>query len=971
VTPWPNAGPVSLQTKRARGLLESALARKPSERVAFIDGACGDDDRLREETLALLDASETSGDAPRLQLPSDRAGAIVANALQRRRNERSAFVEGACAGDEALRGRVVSLLESVESGEVVATVETLPTETSRKVNHALPATTLADEPTRIAPADSPTRTPPTATIKPEAPSCTWHPGMTLEGRRLGPYQLLHQIGKGGMGSVYLATRADQEYKKTVAIKLVTSELSTEEMLRRFRNERQVLASLDHPCIARLLDGGSTDDGLPYLVMEYVDGLPIDKYCESHEISLTDRLKLFQKVCSGVQFAHQNLVVHRDIKPGNILVGADGEPKLLDFGIAKLMTAESNAEDIELNKGEAQPMTLRYASPEQVKGGTITTESDIYSLGVLLFELVAREHPFQDALTGRAAIQEATVKQEPPKPSAVLRRKAGKETGKEQRRAITKLAREVDGDIDSIALMPLAKQPRDRYSSAEAFAWDITRYLNGFPVYGRRDDMGYRVAKFVRRHALSVISAALLVVALIVSTIVSLQFLQSARGARAVAQSRFEDVRKLANFVLFDFDKAIRSGPTAARKVLVTEALAYLDRLAKDTNGDPSLDRDLVDGYLKVGDLQGNPYFPNVGDSAGANNSYAKAMRVAEALRVHHPTDPRARDAVARVNMKLGDMTEFSGKHGDAIRRYKEAQDVLAALAPSDVQAKHNLIVVTDRIGTSQRRSGDITGALASYQRQLQYSEELLAANPNDEDIRRQLPLSYEKVGGALANTGAISEGLEKLRKARSIYEATAAMSPQSPARADLSTLDIKIGATLAGAGRNDEAIESYRSAIRTLETLAAEDPNNTEYKRNLHVTLGRLADALYARGKKPESRQATERALKVLRPMVDAANASDYDVYAYCWILLTTPFSDLHAPILARTYAERLAKSSQEKDPNTLDLLARAYDASGDSARAVLTETKALGLLPAGSASELRTELTANLEKFRARAKSK
>src|SRR5258707_618504 len=209
------------------------------------------------------------------------------------------------------------------------------------------------------------------------PGCSfrtiWRPGQSMVGRRIGPYQLLHSIGKGGMGSVYAASRADQEYKKIVAIKLVTSGMGTEDMLRRFRNERQVLAGLDHPYIARLLDGGSTDDGLPYLVMEFVEGLPIDRYCESHHLSLTDRLKLFQKVCAAVQYAHQNLVVHRDIKPGNILVGTNGDPKLLDFGIARLMTAEFSAEEIELSHGEAQPMTLRYASPEQVRGEPITTD----------------------------------------------------------------------------------------------------------------------------------------------------------------------------------------------------------------------------------------------------------------------------------------------------------------------------------------------------------------------------------------------------------------------------------------------------------------------------------------------------------------------------------------------------------------------------------------------------------------------
>jgi len=592
VTPWPQLpGSAGSQAKRARTVLEAALKRKPSERVAFIDGACVGDESLRDEVLDLLDDAEIQRSpavGPALQLPQDRAGMIVAAAIERRRNERMAFIEGACAGDEALRVRALALLASVDNAAAVAAPIIKPVPPTPVVD--APASAVApptpdEDATRIAP-PSPA---PQQAAPAEAAACAWSPGDVGEGRRVGPYQLLHRLGKGGMGSVWAASRADQEYKKIVAIKLVSAGQGNEEMLRRFRNERQVLAGLDHPYIARLLDGASTEDGLPYLVMEYVEGLPIDRYCESHHLSLNDRLKLFQKVCSAVQYAHQNLIVHRDIKPGNVLVGTNGEPKLLDFGIARLMTAEFSTEEIALNRGEAQPMTLRYASPEQIRGEPITTESDIYSLGVLLYELVVGEHPFQDALTGRMEIENAILTRQPEKPSVVVKRRAdAKPEDKRLRRESTKLSRDLRGEIDPILMLALAKQPRGRFPSAESFSLDITRYLNGFPVSPRRDDVAYRARRFVRRHALSVIAAVLVAIALIASTVITWQEAKTAQAARANAQNRFDDVRNLADFVLFKFDDAIRSGTTEARRLLVTEALNYLDRLAKSASGDVSI-----------------------------------------------------------------------------------------------------------------------------------------------------------------------------------------------------------------------------------------------------------------------------------------------------------------------------------------------------------------------------------------------
>ena len=671
----------------------------------------------------------------------------------------------------------------------------------------------------------------------------------------------------------------------------------------------------------------------------------------------------------MQFAHQNLVVHRDLKPANILVATNGEPKLLDFGIAKLMTAEFSAEEIELNRGEAQPMTLRYASPEQVRGEPITTASDIYSLGVLLYELLAGVHPFKAALTSRSEIEKAIRTQEPAKPSDAVKGRADVATAsKLEKQRTAKLVQELCGDIDTIVLTALQKQPRSRYPSAESFSWDITRYLNGFPVYARRDDMGYRARKFVRRHAASVIGAALVIVALIVSSIVSLRFAHTAQAASAKAQNRFEDVRKLAHFVLFDLDDKIREGETAQRKALVTEAVDYLNRLAIDAGGDASLQQELIEGYLKVGDRQGNPNGPHLGDSHGAKESYSNALRVAEALRARNPKDTRTQNNVARVNIKLGDLSQFNGNPAEALKNYRQALGILESLGSANRGVQSSLLIASDRIGTQQLQLGDTSGALNSFQRSLKIAKELYAANSNDPHAHQRVALAYEKVGGAMASIGAVTEGLEKLNTARSIYEELAAASPRSKARLDLATVYLVMGDTLAQAGKQAEAVQSYREALKMFERLANEDPKNIQYQRDLYTTLRRLAGAL---GTSKEARQATERWLKVLRPLADAPNAADLDLSEYCLLLVTTPFRDLQAPALALHYAKQLVQSSAEKNPDYLNLLALAYDATDDPRQAVATEIKALALLPPESASHSRTELTANLAKFRARAERK
>ncbi len=349
------------------------------------------------------------------------------------------------------------------------------------------------------------------------------------GRRIGPYQILSEIGRGGMGAVYLAERADNQFQKQVAIKVVKRGMDSDAILRRFGNEQKILAQLDHPNIARLIDGGTTEDGLSYFIMDYVEGLPIDGYCDTHHLPTLDRLKLFRTVCSAVEHAHQHHVVHRDLKPNNILVTGDGVPRLLDFGIAKVLSPDEVSQTTGLT-GALRLMTPRYASPEQVRGEPVTPASDVYSLGVVLYELLSGHLPYRLRNHTPQEIERVIREEAPEKPSAAIRRiEEVPGTDGMIRMTITpesvsetregepeKLRRRLIGDLDNIVLMALRKEPERRYGSAAQLSEDISRHLEGRPVLARNDTLVYRSVKFIKRNEAAVIAllVALIVIALI-------------------------------------------------------------------------------------------------------------------------------------------------------------------------------------------------------------------------------------------------------------------------------------------------------------------------------------------------------------------------------------------------------------------------------------------------------------------------
>ncbi|HEV8217805.1 MAG TPA: serine/threonine-protein kinase, partial [Gemmatimonadaceae bacterium] len=479
---------------------------------------------------------------------------VFEQALELDPDRRDAWLSERCAHDDELRAEVAALLAAHESP--VGILE-------RRVSPATMA--LAAEP--------------------------------LRDRRIGPYRVVRELGRGGMGVVYLAERVDGEFRREVAIKLLRNSPDAEELHRRFLAERQILASLSHPNIAQLIDGGTTDGQLPYLVMEYVDGLPITIYCDRHALDVASRLRLFIDVCRAVNSAHQNLVIHRDIKPGNILVTAVGQVKLLDFGIAKLLNSAMSGMAVPHTRTTFRVMTPDYASPEQVRGDPLTTGSDVYALGVVLYELLAGRRPYQIRTGAAQELHELVCEREPERPSVWAKRPSSPDDDDSPAPAAIassrgttpdRLQRLLGGDLDAIVMMALRKEPRRRYGSAELLAEDIERYLCGLPVLARHPSRAYYLGKFLRRHRTSVSLGAIAGLSLVASTAVAVKQTATSRRERdrataALTQSRqaLRESQETTDFLagLFDVNvPATRSGIPGTTNELMARGMGQIEQL---------------------------------------------------------------------------------------------------------------------------------------------------------------------------------------------------------------------------------------------------------------------------------------------------------------------------------------------------------------------------------------------------------
>ena len=739
---------------------------------------------------------------------------------------RDEYLKDACRGDDRLRQEVEDLVAGHESAE--AAMQT------GFVRQAVQQLVDEDEPLAI-------------------------------GQEFRPYRVIREIGRGGMGRVYLAERADHEFHKLVAIKLIKRGMDTESVIRHFRNEREILASLDHANIARLLDGGTSQDGLPYFVMEYIEGHPVDRFCDERKYSVTERLHLFQKVCAAVAYAHQHLVIHRDIKPSNILVTAEGDPKLLDFGIARLL--RTGAEPETSATMTALPlMTPEYASPEQVLGLPASTLTDVYSLGVVLYRLLTGVSPYAFSSRSAQEIAETICHREPRRPSTAAADPARADGVPSPEGNGERVKKRLRGDLDNIVLMAMRKEPYRRYQSVEQFSEDIRRHLESLPVLARDDTVRYRLAKFTRRHRPAVAAGAIAVFMMaagIVATTLEARRArvqeQLAKTEQAKADRRFNDVRKLARTVLFDYHDAIKNlpGATPVRQRLVRDALQYLDSLAGEATGDRSLLRELASAYERVADVQGGTLEANLGNTAGAIESGKKALHIRASLLAGDPQNPALRRELATSYFKVGSLVWETGDMSGAagyLRQALSLRENVVRAEPADIISRLELSSVYDRLGMILLEQGDVAGALTYFRRSLEICSSLPAVERADERARRSMSVEYEHIGSALLEIEDLPGALENNRRALSIR---AALTKDFPLNADHKrTLQVSYyneGEILARMRRAPEALESYRNSVAISEKLLRADPSNEQSRGDLAYGLIRVGDMLFKLGQYPDA----------------------------------------------------------------------------------------------------------------------
>lgn len=715
--------------------------------------------------------------------------------------------------------------------------------------------------------------------------------MSWSGRRVGPYKVGEQIGAGGMGEVYRAFRADDQYRKEVALKFVRAGQFGGSVFARFKNERQILAGLDHPNLAKLLDGGATDEGTPYLVMELIDGQPLIDYCSSRNLTIRQRLELFREVCAGVRYAHQHLVIHRDIKPQNILVTADGMPKLLDFGIAKILEAglADSLPDTTLTSFRA--MTPRYASPEQIKGEAMTTATDVYSLGVVLYELLTGHSPYDLPKDSTQDISRVICEKEVSKPSVSVVRTPGSPgpSGSYAFREVSpeKLRKQLSGDLDNIVLMALRKEPSRRYASVNDLQEDIRRHLENLPVIARNDTVWYRTAKFVVRNKAGAAATAAVMLILIAG------FVVTTREAR-IANQRFNDVRALANSLIFDVHDSVKDlpGSTPARKIIVERALQYLNVLARESSGDVGLQRELATAYERVGSVQGDYLENNLGDFEGTLTSYKKALELRKQIAagssdwndrlalaqgyrlVAHQLwangDPRgARDPIERAiavaeavnkeqpnNLKIVHELEFDyevsgriGYPGDNVANKKILDDYRHALAldevaikmqPDNISTLHGYATDLSGVGTNLEAS-DPQGALNNYEKALEIDLRLTQLS-TDVRYRRSVAIGYGSIASVYDDIGDYPHAVENNLKGLEIYQDLAAADPKNALlQQGLAITYTNTATSCIRVGQVARALDYSNRGLQIIRPLASTGPQNS-------FQQGVFAAMLVARG---------------------------------------------------------------------------------------------------------------------------
>lgn len=697
--------------------------------------------------------------------------------------------------------------------------------------------------------------------------------------KIGHYKVLREVGRGGMGVVYEAVRDDGEFSQKVAIKIIKRGMDSDDILRRFRNERQILAELQHPNIARLLDGGVTESGAPYYVMEYIEGPPVDIYCQEKDLGIREKLELFRQVCAAVSYAHSQLIVHRDLKPSNIIVTSDGTVKLLDFGIAKVLSAD--ATDALGTATQLGMMTPAYASPEQIRGEKVTTASDVYSLGVVFYELLTGDRPYQTDGKSIAEVVELVCNSELRRPSDATTGDTSKASIKAISPKLKTQSRLFKGDLDNIALKALQKDATRRYQSVEQFSEDIRRHLIGQPVSARPDTPSYRFKKFISRNRGPVFAGALIFVSLCIGIGIALWQAKRAEQQRILAENRFGEVRELANSVIFKYHDAIAAlpGSTAAREMLVRDATRYLDNLAKEAGENPALQRELALAYIKLGDVLGKAYAANVGDTAGALASYQKAAALLESAAKSEKADSGIKADLVKAYAALFEIYMRSS-HPDKLVALEKAlalQEELLAADPGNLPYKlqmANLLLLSGDAGGLK-----FADKIPMFEKALAMGNELFSSDPQNQEYIRFIMRINQRLG-----TNHIWMGNDAKEKdndptgAQALYARALPYSEKSLEMAkklyDLDTLNnsyrrnFAMGSTnlaevYAKNGRRADAMKLIEGSLEIFRQMEAEDARNKETRSDMSFARESIADVWEYLGEFEQAIQEREKSLAI------------------------------------------------------------------------------------------------------------
>jgi non-specific serine/threonine protein kinase/serine/threonine-protein kinase len=664
--------------------------------------------------------------------------------------------------------------------------------------------------------------------------------------RLGPYLITEEIGHGGMGTVYRAVRDDDQYQQEVAIKLVRPGMDTAFVRDRFRFERQVLAFLNHPNIARLLDGGTTEDGLPYFVMELVSGKPIVDYCRDGDLSVRDRLRLFLRVCAAVSFAHRNLIIHRDLKPSNVLVTADGDPKLLDFGIAKILLPDHDSSTTQ-TAAASRMMTPDYASPEQARGQPMNVATDIYSLGAILYELLTgrKAHRFENSTP--AEVERVICTVDPPLPSSFA-------------------GRAVRGDLDNIIMKALDKDPARRYTSVEQFAEDITRHLENLPVLAHQATFRYRFGRFVSRNRTAAVAGLLVILTTAGGVFATLYQAHLARRERDRAERRFNEVRSLANAVIFEVDAAFTNqGPMAARELLAQRALAYLDRLATEVQDNSALAVELANAYEHLANVQGRPDTSNLGRTADALASYRKALVIREAEQRQRPNDPSVLKPLAMTYQRISSINRVMGRTQEALdydRKALALRQRLLETAPDNVEYQRLVASSNTTLAAILTELGDWQGVLGA--RQGAYRIYAALSKSNQPADLANFSFASLRLAGILLKLGQREEAFQRYREAIAIDEQLARREPQNVNRQlALAASQYGLASAYFDSNRNQAALDLTLKAIDIRLQILQNDPMDWRTEALLAISYHRVGEIHRNLGHLPEARAYLQRGLDI------------------------------------------------------------------------------------------------------------